>query len=225
VAAAVILFLLTGTAVVVIFNNRKSANPDKEIVNTNPGNKHVEPSNEKVNGPSIENTTTDRQLAVDRVQETDVKQSDASTAVANEKAMKQNAVKNNLPELTDSPERKEESIARNEIPQSNNLPTPVVSDESTQRVTGDIAIKENSIKEIQSPNRAVTNPSVQPSDIRTAKADNFEDDGSTEEGSGKKGALRGFFRKVTRNVEKRTGVDPTNGDNRLLVGGLSIKLK
>jgi hypothetical protein len=43
--------------------------------------------------------------------------------------------------------------------------------------------------------------------------------------AGKKNKLRGFFRKVTRTFEKRTNIDPTDQDNRLLVGGLAIKLK
>ena len=41
----------------------------------------------------------------------------------------------------------------------------------------------------------------------------------------KKNKLRGFFRKVTRTFEKRTNIDATDGDDRLLVAGLSIKLK
>lgn len=42
---------------------------------------------------------------------------------------------------------------------------------------------------------------------------------------GKKNKLRGFLRKVTRTFEKRTNIDPTDQDDRLLVGGLAIKLK
>jgi hypothetical protein len=41
---------------------------------------------------------------------------------------------------------------------------------------------------------------------------------------GKKNKLRGFFRKVTRTFEKRTNIDATDDDDRLLVGGLAIRL-
>jgi len=43
--------------------------------------------------------------------------------------------------------------------------------------------------------------------------------------NGKKGKLRGFLRKVTRTFEKRTNISATDDDERLLVGGLAIKLK
>lgn len=43
--------------------------------------------------------------------------------------------------------------------------------------------------------------------------------------NGKKGKLRGFLRKVTRTFEKRTNISATDDEERLLVGGLAIKLK
>lgn len=41
--------------------------------------------------------------------------------------------------------------------------------------------------------------------------------------SGKKNRLRGFFRKITRTFEKTTNIKATDGEDRLLVGGLAIK--
>jgi anti-sigma factor RsiW len=40
---------------------------------------------------------------------------------------------------------------------------------------------------------------------------------------GKKNKLRGFFRKITRTFEKTTNIKATDGEDRLLVGGLAIK--
>ncbi|MBA2745008.1 MAG: hypothetical protein H0U44_02175 [Flavisolibacter sp.] len=40
-----------------------------------------------------------------------------------------------------------------------------------------------------------------------------------------KGSLKGFFRKATRFVEKTTGIDPTNGEDELLIGVVALKLK
>jgi len=45
----------------------------------------------------------------------------------------------------------------------------------------------------------------------------------SEQPSGNKG-LRGFLRKVTRTIEKRTNIKATDDDDRLLVAGLAIKL-
>ena len=48
----------------------------------------------------------------------------------------------------------------------------------------------------------------------TAKADND-----------KKGSMRGFLRKTTRFIERRTGIDPTNEGDELMIGALTINLK
>jgi hypothetical protein len=40
----------------------------------------------------------------------------------------------------------------------------------------------------------------------------------------KKGSVRGFLRKATRFIERRTGINPVNEDERLLVGVVAIKL-
>lgn len=47
----------------------------------------------------------------------------------------------------------------------------------------------------------------------------------TGEEDGRKNRLRGFFRKVTRTLEKRTNIDATDEDEKLLLGGLAIRLK
>ena len=40
----------------------------------------------------------------------------------------------------------------------------------------------------------------------------------------KKGSFRGFLRKATRFIERRTGINPTNEDDELLIGAVAIKL-
>jgi hypothetical protein len=41
-----------------------------------------------------------------------------------------------------------------------------------------------------------------------------------------KGSFKSFLRKATRMIERKTGIDPTNGDDEeLLVGALAVKLK
>jgi len=41
----------------------------------------------------------------------------------------------------------------------------------------------------------------------------------------RKGSLKGFLRKATRMIEKRTGIDPTNANGELLIGAVAINLK
>jgi len=42
--------------------------------------------------------------------------------------------------------------------------------------------------------------------------------------SNKKGSVRGFLRKATRFIERRTGINPVNEDDELLIGVVAIKL-
>lgn len=40
-----------------------------------------------------------------------------------------------------------------------------------------------------------------------------------------KGSIRGFLRKATRMIEKRTGIDPANDNGELLIGAVAVSLK
>jgi hypothetical protein len=40
----------------------------------------------------------------------------------------------------------------------------------------------------------------------------------------KKGSVRGFLRKASRFIERRTGINPVNEDDELLIGAIAIKL-
>lgn len=125
----------------------------------------------------------------------------------------------------------ETSPVRNEVavqtPRDNQLPRPDFNPNvrpelapSNRTFTADAG---DPVVAVQNPpltNPEVTNTNPQPSDIVQAA---YTDDGFADN-PGKKNKLRGFFRKVTRTFEKRTDIDPTD-NNRLLVAGLSIRLK
>jgi hypothetical protein len=103
---------------------------------------------------------------------------------------------------------------------SNNLPQPAYNPnvlKPNDAIANNTVPERNNYPEKTLTNTVVTIADPIPSDITNAS---FK-----EENTGKKNKLRGFFRKVTRTFEKRTNIDPTDQDNRLLVGGLSIKLK
>jgi hypothetical protein len=67
-------------------------------------------------------------------------------------------------------------------------------------------------------NSDVTTQSPSSSNIKTASLVELD------QPDDKKNKSRGFFRKIARTFEKRTDIDPTD-DNKLLVGGLAIRLK
>ncbi|HRG92242.1 MAG TPA: hypothetical protein PLZ10_04795, partial [Chitinophagaceae bacterium] len=119
----------------------------------------------------------------------------------------------------------DEMTASNKVQPTNNLPKPVHNPNliNSQVPVDALAsnIKANNIPQQVIPNPVVTSANPQPSDIIQATYTNNE---PLEETEGKKNKNRGFFRKIARTFEKRTNIDPTD-DNRLLVAGLSIKLK
>jgi hypothetical protein len=67
-------------------------------------------------------------------------------------------------------------------------------------------------------NGAVTNTSSE----RNINIQPAEPNGSVAD---RKGSVKGFLRKATRLIEKRTGFDPTNDNGELLVGIVAVKLK
>ncbi|MBL7756570.1 MAG: hypothetical protein JNL59_04225 [Chitinophagaceae bacterium] len=75
-------------------------------------------------------------------------------------------------------------------------------------------------KEIK-PVAAVTPANIQPLDNRIADG-NAADEEDAE--PAKKNKLRGFFRKVTRTFERTTNIKATDSDDRLLIGGVAIRL-
>jgi len=115
-------------------------------------------------------------------------------------------------------------IANNNTP-NNNLPLPdknpnVIKDDVINNTIANIDVPKENKKVEALTNPVVTTKSPQPSDYTNAS---FIEEESQQDG--KKNKLRGFFRKITRTFEKRTNIDPTNDDGKLLVAGLAIKLK
>lgn len=110
----------------------------------------------------------------------------------------------------------------------NNLPSP----EENYRVNS-ISANANNISDVNLPSRktltsdpsitqqiAVTPSSLQP--LYTSNVSSEPEEDTRQKG--RKGGLRGFVRKITRTFEKTTDFEATDGDDRLLVAGLAIKL-
>jgi len=71
---------------------------------------------------------------------------------------------------------------------------------------------------------SVTPNSSQPLYNVIAAASKESDDPIDAEQPGRKNKFRGFFRKITRTFEKNTNIKATDDEDRLLLGGLAIKL-
>lgn len=110
---------------------------------------------------------------------------------------------------------------------NNNLPS---SDKNPYINGMNNAAVENGIAEIKPLNTTGNNtivPQVK-NNSQPAFASNsqhvFDEVVEVEEPENKKNKLRGFLRKVTRNFQKQTSIDMTNGDDQLLVAGFALKM-
>lgn len=220
VAAAVLLLIGLGTATVIIINNRTL--PGNEIVKGTGAEKKSIPEIpviipvQKENIPANETSVADNRQ---KVSETVVRQSNKNKVDKNDKTLVKEKLKDNKP----SPVKKDEPVVADvKNKPSNNLPQPLNNPNiNLSNATNDAIANIKPPKEIITPQKPLTTPEV--TNVIPASYTNNNDDEQLEEGGTNK-KNRGFFRKLVRTFEKRTNITATD-DDRLLVGGLSIKLK
>lgn len=227
-AAAAILILALGLTAVLVMNNKSI---DDVPVAKNPGTPKVSPVENKVDQPVQEAMADNNNSIAPANQQASAGKDDKQSAAPayaqqNNEREKENkqAQKVISPANNPLPVQKEEVlIANNNNKPSNNLPTP----ENNPYVNGENPV----VAKVNTPNEkteiknipAVTNQPAPPSNIIQATYTNNGEE--LVQNDGKKNKLRGLFRKAARTFEKRTDIDPTDDDNRLLVGGFAIKLK
>lgn len=226
--AAAVLIIVIGTTVVLV-NNKSAGNKD-DIAKTLPG---TEKPTTPVELP--EQTTTENPVAVVEEKNTvapektttgeTVKQTNNAVAVKNNK----NIHKNKMPDNLVTPVKKEETAIAVTNNKDNNLPkpsnNPYINNSPSEKAIAsvDVTTKNTQRNDVLT-KTGVTTLKPQPSDpVVAASFTNTNE--QLDEPDGKKNKLRGFFRKVTRTFEKRTNIEATDDDGKLLVAGLAIKLK
>lgn len=243
VAAAVLILLLGATALIISNQGSSTDQPGVAVTKTvRPTTVPVENNTENnaVVQPVKETSTdvaTGNKIApstapfVAEAKNAAEKKQPAATHKTDNKTQGSVAVKTIVAPDTKTPDinpaviKKEDAGIADNKP-SNNLPQPLNNPNAVTGNKPDNAIAytkpdDNTSKNISSA-PIVTSDSRQPSDIIQAS---YPANGETlEQNDGKKNKNRGIFRKIARTFEKRTNMDPTD-DNRLLVAGLSIKLK
>jgi hypothetical protein len=157
------------------------------------------------------------------------KDSKDSFVKGNEKSTKEQAIdKNNNESLVDKNEIPKNTVAY-QRENKNNLPEERKVNDKPTDPTGAIdviaAVPNNEVQKIESEktndlfsNTSVTNPNRFTSDIIV---DEGGDGSPTREGGG----IKEFLRKTTRVFERRTRIQTTTDDNKLLVGAFAVSLK
>lgn len=233
IAAAAILILGIGLATFTILNKRagstsKDNMAKKDVPAKNTSEPVVNPETQKPDDIIIAQTPVQQNFKEENSDNSSASAAyQASNKSSNETTAADNNTKNKVVQPVINPEQRIEipAIADNNTKNqpSNNLPVPdenpyIKIDQPKN------AIAQNNPKEsVNTENKNVTNKLASPSDIKQASYN--DNDVAFGQPDGKKNKLRGFFRKLTRTFEKRTDIDPTDDDDKLLVAGLAIKLK
>ncbi len=222
IAVAAVLLLTVSTAIFLTLNSNDDANTpvaeEKEIktvtpVVDKPKNESINPINSVV---AKNDETTNKGEAVSK------EESDKNRA-----PVEKNSADNIL-----AKKEKEAPIAYNVVEGTNNLPQPdknpnVNSEIKRENPVAQLdPIEKKDLTNLKEDNliAAVTSDANQRLDnVRPTEIRESVDPIDTEQ-PGKKNKLRGFFRKVTRTIEKRTNIKATDDEDRLLLAGFAVKL-
>ncbi len=231
VAVAAILILGIGLTTLNIVNNRKTA-PDKNDIASKDNNETKSPVTvpeaNQLPAPVVEeNNNTANNIAVSTEKEDQpVYQAKFATGqqksnVKDKNPLPVTAQKENAPVLAVAKEKQEQPT--NNLPRPDNNPNVIAPVQEKNAVA---AINNTAKENVNPPANSiagVTKQTPASSDIKQAAFQN-DNDVALNQRDGKKNKLRGFFRKITRTFEKRTDIDATDEDNKLLVAGLAINL-
>jgi anti-sigma factor RsiW len=223
-AAAAVLLIGVSITTVILVNKKSPA--EKELVKTTTPGKTTTPANQ-VQVPQQPNSPVNEPLLADN---NDIATSPVSKQAGNNNTVamgKNNVVKHQPVINTVTIEKpKEEAVvsASNNKP-TNDLPKPLYNPNINKPDAATNAIASIDPKETVKQKEALTNTIVTTQNPRSSDivyASNTDAD--FDQPDNKKNKNRGLFRKIARTFEKRTNIDATD-DDRLLIAGLSIKLK
>jgi hypothetical protein len=200
IAVAVVIIAVSG---IVYFKNPPSITPAVVIGNTgltSTPSKNGVKTNEAANTAAVPVVTPVKiDVATDNQNN---KKYRKQIVVANTKGKDEDTpVEQNLiAELTSS--EKDPALERTRV---NVVHTEVENNSTTSKNN----LNTNPVTNLDPDRKSITSP-----EEPTAQTDND-----------RKGSLKGFLRKATRMIEKRTGIDPTNANGELLIGAVAINLK
>lgn len=236
-AAAVLLIGMSTTALLLLNNDGKQAGDSVPTAKTgNQGEKKPTDTGEQAVREEATESLADNDVQADTgISETENKNPVAQSGIARENnrdSRKQKVVR--VEDVLPSPT----NLATIEVPkkQDNNLPAPVDNPYFNNKGKEDALIADaganstnlltnNKGNQITSPVTSGSGNTLNPSEA-DAGVSKTSPDVAFASNDGKNSRLRGFFRKITRNFEKRTNIKATDGEDgdRLLIAGLAIKL-
>lgn len=225
IAAAAALLLAVSTTALFIFTNKKDTQGDIALIPVKENIIKKAP----VTGPSKSEVLITPQAAGKTNDKTENEAPANNDQLVKEKKLQPK--QKIAPYIPVESTKEEVAVGNKEKKNMNGLPQP-----THNPYVNKLAEQENPIasrltgkESLTFPNEKKQLPSVTPN--TTQPLDHVETASLTEstdpvdeERPGKKNKLRGFFRKITRTFEKTTNIKATDDEDRLLLGGLAIKL-
>jgi hypothetical protein len=224
IAAAAVVLLGIGFGTYSILNKKEAVinsgiETAKNDAETNVPKKADEP---KIISPVIETPRQEIATAPENKSEQKpllVKQNSVTPIIKNDK-------KNNII----APKEQPLVVQNNIIDNKNQLPLLEKKDDLKNKTVNDaVAInddKKNTPSQIIKKNGVTTIDLPRTTNIISIPQKDYAGEPISEpENSGKKNKLRGFFRKATRIFEHTTNISAADNDDRLLIGGLAVRLK
>jgi anti-sigma factor RsiW len=230
-AAAAVLVIVLGISAVIFVNKKPSVNEPEIAAKTQqvPAEPGTDNNKTAVVPMQKEEPVNNQFIAeVNKQPGLSVESTDQINTVNTKKKPVEAGINNNTAGANPGVIKNDEPvIAVNNNSPSNNLPQPadnpnVTIDKPADAIAYSSTPDKNKLQNTLS-NPAVTSRDAQPLNIIQASY-NENDDDVFDQADEKKNKNRGIFRKIVRTFEKRTNIDATD-DNKLLVAGLSIKLK
>ncbi|MEP7373330.1 MAG: hypothetical protein ABI675_08030 [Chitinophagaceae bacterium] len=225
IAVAAVLLVTISTTALIVFNKKKPAGPATEIasakkpeIKSTPANPDRSAGVTTNTNPIAEDNSSNKAQVKEAVINSPVVTIDKKTIAPKEKNIQRSV----LPAKEDAPVV---AVTNSEKKKTNDLPEPKYNPNVTTHIEQDNPIVLNDIQVKESltfPKENIKGQVVTPGNSQSL--DNVVTASSIEEQPGKKNKLRGFFRKVTRTFEKATNIKATDDEDRLLLGGLAIKL-
>jgi hypothetical protein len=216
-AAAAVLIAVVTTAIV--FLNKKPGT-------TGPGGNSIVSTKPEVKTTPQENTpATDNSTTVPAIQNTVAKEKPLQKILPDQPAIASVTKKDTRTKKEATPIT---TIKKDEPVIADNTPREMIDKDAVAAINNDkikTTIDADKQPRLTNPKEIIETPSVTPRTSQPLYASTPVDDEPAEQSTGKKNKLRGFLRKVTRTFEKKTNIDATDDDDRLLVGGLAIRLK
>ena len=227
IAIAASLLLLFSVAGYFLLRDKQ---PEAGFANSDKPSKKITPiietPKDKLPANNTSETAAKNNVAIDPVKEEqlavtkEVKTPDLNEAANNpKKEVKDNRPIEETQQLATVEEKKDNNLPRpNFNPNVNNTG----NDPTTEIAQLTRPVKEETLTKTPGINSIEGVTDFQPAAFNP-KGTAIEDEPVIAD-SGKKNKLRGFFRKITRTFEKTTNIKATDDQDRLLVGGLAIRL-